>query len=179
MSKADPNSPRLVLNCAVLTISDSRTPETDTSGDYLEQSITEAGHRCIRRGLSAGNKYELRKIISDFIADPEVQVVITNGGTGFTHQKSTGQAIMPLLDITLAGFGELFRHLSYLEIGSSSLQSDAFAGVANDTLIFCVPGSTNACKTAWEGIIKEQLDSTHRPCNFATHYANLADTLSL
>ncbi|TFL13273.1 molybdenum cofactor biosynthesis protein B [Pusillimonas caeni] len=179
MSKADPNAPRVSLNCAVLTISDSRTAENDTSGDYLGESIGAAGHRCVRRALSSGNMYELRKIVSDWIADGEVQVVITNGGTGFTHQKSTGAAITPLLDMTLAGFGELFRHLSYLEIGSSSLQSDAFAGVANDTLIFCVPGSTNACKTAWEGIIKEQLDSTHRPCNFATHYLNAADTLSL
>jgi len=179
MSKADPNAPRVSLNCAVLTISDSRTAENDTSGDYLGESIDAAGHRCVRRALSSGNMYELRKIVSDWIADGEVQVVITNGGTGFTHQKSTGAAITPLLDMTLAGFGELFRHLSYLEIGSSSLQSDAFAGVANNTLIFCVPGSTNACKTAWEGIIKEQLDSTHRPCNFATHYLNASEVLSL
>lgn len=179
MSKADPNAPILALNAAVLTISDSRTAETDTSGDYLSESLAAAGHRCIRRGLSSGNKYELRKILSDWIADPEIQVVITNGGTGFTHQKATGEAVTPLLDTILAGFGELFRHLSYLEIGTSSLQSDALAGVANNTLIFCVPGSTNACKTAWEGIIREQLDSTHRPCNFATHYASIADTLSL
>lgn len=179
MSKADPNAPRVSLNCAVLTISDSRTAETDTSGDYLSASIAAAGHRCVRRGLSSGNMYELRKILSDWIADDEIQVVLTNGGTGFTHQKSTGAAIMPLLDTTLAGFGELFRHLSYLEIGTSTLQSDAFAGVANDTLIFCMPGSTNACKTAWERIIKEQLDSTHRPCNFATHYLSASDTLGL
>src|SRR5690606_24680851 len=117
MSKADPNAPRQALNCAVLTISDSRTAETDTSGDYLAESITAAGHRCVRRGLSSGNKYELRKIFSDWIADPEIQVVITDGGTGFSHQKATGEAFAPLLDTTLAGFGELFRHLSYLEIG--------------------------------------------------------------
>ena len=170
MSKADPNAPRAVLNCAVLTISDSRTPENDTSGNYLAESVSAAGHRCVRRGICSGNLYELRKIISDWIADSEVQVILTNGGTGFSHQKSTGAAITPLLDTTLTGFGELFRHLSFLEIGSSTLQSDAFAGVANDTLIFCMPGSTGACKTAWEGIIKEQLDSSHRPCNFATHY---------
>lgn len=175
MSKADPNAPRVSLNCAVLTISDSRTPETDTSGDYLAESVSAAGHRCIRRGLSSGNMYELRKILSDWVADPDIQVVLTNGGTGFSHQKSTVEAFSPLLDMTLSGFGELFRHLSYLEIGSSTLQSDAFAGVANNTLIFCMPGSTNACKTAWEGIIKEQLDSTHRPCNFATHYLNFAE----
>jgi len=179
MSKADPNAPRISLNCAVLTISDSRTPETDTSGDYLYEAIAAAGHRCVRRGLCAGNMYELRKIVSDWIADDEIQIVITNGGTGFSHQKSTGAALTPLLDMTLAGFGELFRHLSYLEIGTSTLQSDAFAGVANNTLVFCVPGSTGACKTAWEGIIKEQLDSTHRPCNFATHYLNTSEALGL
>src|SRR5690606_6505927 len=179
MSKADSNAPRVLLNCAGLTISDTRTPANDTSGDYLADSVTAAGHRCVRRGISSGNMYELRKILSDWIADPDIQVVLTNGGTGFTHQKSTVAAISPLLDTTLVGFGELFRHLSYLEIGSSTLQSDAFAGVANDTLIFCVPGSTGACKTAWEGIIKEQLDSTHRPCNFATHYSRITDTLSL
>ena len=179
MSKADPNAPRVSLNCAVLTISDSRTAETDTSGDYLAEAVAAAGHRCVRRDLSSGNIYDLRKIVSDWIADSEVQVVLTNGGTGFTHQKSTGAAITPLLDMTLTGFGELFRHLSYLEIGSSSLQSDAFAGVANDTLIFCMPGSTNACRTAWEGIIRDQLDSTHRPCNFATHYLNASEALSL
>lgn len=170
MSKADAHAPRVSLNCAVLTISDTRTAATDSSGDYLAESIAAAGHRCVRRGLSTGNIYELRKILSDWIADEDIQVVITNGGTGYTHQKSTGAAITPLLDTTLAGFGELFRHLSYLEIGSSSLQSDAFAGAANNTLIFCVPGSTGACRTAWEGIIKDQLDSTHPPCNFATHF---------
>src|SRR5690606_41807467 len=90
-----------------------------------------------------------------------------------------GAAIAALLYMTLPGFGELFRHLSYLEIGSSSLQSDAFAGVANDTLIFCMPGSTNACRTAWEGIIRDQLDSTHRPCNLATHYLNASEALGL
>lgn len=179
MSKADPNAPRVALNCAVLTISDSRTPETDTSGDYLAESITEAGHRCVRRGLTAGNMYELRKILSDWIAAEDIQVVLTNGGTGFSHQKSTGAAVTPLLDMTLAGFGELFRHLSYLEIGTSTLQSDAFAGVANNTLIFCLPGSTNACKTAWEGILREQLDSAHRPCNFATYFRSLSATPSL
>lgn len=175
MSKADPNAPRLALNCAVLTISDSRTAQTDSSGDYLAESLTAAGHRCLRRGLTSGNLYEIRKIISDWVADPDIQVVLTNGGTGFSHQKSTSAAITPLLDMTLAGFGELFRHLSYLEIGSSTLQSDAFAGVANNTLIFCMPGSTNACKTAWEGILEQQLDSAHRPCNFATYFRSLAD----
>jgi molybdenum cofactor biosynthesis protein B len=170
VSKASADKPRVILNCAVLTISDSRTADDDTSGDYLAASLQADGHRCARRALSQGNLYQIRQIVSDWIADESIQIIITNGGTGFTHQKSTAAAIAPLLDMSIAGFGELFRHLSYLEIGTSSLQSDAFAGSANNTLIFCVPGSTNACKTAWEGIIRQQLDSTHRPCNFGTHY---------
>ncbi len=170
MSKAAPHQPKAILNFAVLTISDSRTASNDTSGDYLSESIAAAGHRCLKRDLTGGNLYQVRKIVSDWIADDAIQIILTNGGTGFSHNKATAAAISPLLDMTIAGFGELFRHLSFLEIGSSTLQSDAFAGAANNTLIFCMPGSTNACKTAWERIIKEQLDSTHRPCNFATHF---------
>jgi len=171
MSKASSSKPKASLKCAVLTISDTRTAADDTSGDYLCESLAAQGHECLARELTPGNLYQIRKIVSDWIADDRIQVILVNGGTGFTHQKATGAAITPLLDMVIAGFGELFRHLSYLEIGTSTLQSDAFAGSANDTLVFCVPGSTGACKTAWEGIIKEQLDSTHRPCNFGTHYA--------
>ncbi len=170
MSKADTSRQPVVLTCAVLTISDTRGPDNDTSGDYLVASLAQAGHRVKTRAISSGSRYDIRKIVSDWIADPEIQVILANGGTGFSHDKSTAVAITPLLDTTLTGFGELFRHLSYLEIGSSTLQSDAFAGLANDTLIFCMPGSTNACKTAWEKILREQLDSAHRPCNFATHF---------
>ncbi len=170
MSKADPSKPPVSLKCAVLTISGTRDAGNDTSGDYLSQSLTEAGHACVRRDLCNGNLYQIRKIISDWIADDGIQVILTNGGTGFSHSKSTAAAVMPLLDQVITGFGELFRHLSFLDIGSSTLQSDAFAGAANNTLLFCMPGSTGACKTAWEGIIREQLDSTHRPCNFGTHY---------
>lgn len=170
MSKADTSQPAVSLNCAILTISDTRDSSNDSSGDYLAEGVKAAGHRCEKRAISRGNLYQVRKVISDWIADESIQVILTNGGTGFTHQKSTAAAIVPLLDLTIAGFGELFRHLSYLAIGTSTLQSDAFAGSANDTLVFCVPGSPDACRTAWEGIIKEQLDSTHRPCNFGTHY---------
>lgn len=171
MSKADTRKPQTALTFAVLTISDTRTAANDTSGDYLAESIAAAGHRCAQRSISPGNIYHIRKVLSDWIADDAIQVILTNGGTGFSHRKSTGAAITPLLDTVISGFGELFRHLSWLEIGSSTLQSDAFAGAANNTLVFCMPGSTGACKTAWEKIIREQLDSTHRPCNFATHYA--------
>lgn len=170
MSKANTSRPPVSLACAILTISDTRTPENDTSGDYLAASLAAAGHRCEQRAISQGNLYQVRKQISDWIADDAIQVILTNGGTGFTHQKATAAAITPLLDIVVPGFGELFRHLSYIDIGTSSLQSDAFAGSANNTLVFCVPGSTNACKTAWDGIIREQLDSTHRPCNFGSHF---------
>src|SRR5690606_2945594 len=170
MSKAAPGRPPVSLNCAVLTISDTRDSSNDTSGDYLVDSLRAAGHHCNTRAITPGNVYQLRKIISAWIADDRLQVIITNGGTGFTHGKSTVGAISPLLDQIITGFGELCRHLSYQDIGSSTLQSDAFAGAANNTLVFCVPGSTGACKTAWEGIIKEQLDSTHRPCNFGSHY---------
>lgn len=170
MSKADANQPAVSLSCAILTISDTRSASNDTSGDYLAKSLLDAGHRCEKRALSAGNLYQIRKIISDWIADDAIQVILTNGGTGFSHQKSTAAAITPLLDQVITGFGELFRHLSYLDIGTSTLQSDALAGSANNTLVFCMPGSTNACKTAWEGIIKEQLDSRHGPCNFGTQY---------
>lgn len=176
MTKATSNTPKISLGCAVLTISDSRTALNDTSGDYLAQAVTHAGHQCVRRDISSGGIYHIRKVISNWIADPDVHIILTNGGTGFSHQKSTGAAITPLLDMTISGFGELFRHLSFLEIGSSTLQSDAFAGAANNTLIFCMPGSTSACRTAWERIITEQLDSTHRPCNFATHYLKILET---
>ncbi|NYT62421.1 molybdenum cofactor biosynthesis protein B [Alcaligenaceae bacterium] len=170
MSKADASQPVVLLNCAVLTISDTRNTSNDTSGDYLVESVLAAGHRCATRSISAGNLYQIRKIISDWIADDAIQVILTNGGTGFSHQKSTTAAITPLLDQIIVGFGELFRHLSYQEIGTSALQSDALAGSANHTLVFCMPGSTSACKTAWDGIIKEQLDSRHGPCNFGTQY---------
>lgn len=170
MNQTTTGNPEISLRCAILTISDSRTAAEDTSGEYLHRSVVAAGHQCVSRTLCQGNLYQIRKIISHWIADEDIHVILTNGGTGYTHQKSTAIAITPLLDTTITGFGELFRYLSYTEIGTSALQSDAFAGLANNTLLFCMPGSTNACKTAWERIIKEQLDSAHRPCNFATHY---------
>ncbi|QAA92530.1 molybdenum cofactor biosynthesis protein B [Pollutimonas thiosulfatoxidans] len=170
MSKARTDAPAIALRCAVLTISDTRTADSDSSGDYLAASLAAAGHQCTARAIVPGNLYGIRRIISDWIADDAVQVILTNGGTGYSHQKSTVAAITPLLDQLITGFGELFRQLSYRDIGSSALQSEAFAGVANETLVFCMPGSTSACKTAWEGILREQLDSTHRPCNFASDY---------
>jgi len=170
MNKTSTTQTPISLNCAVITISDTRRPDNDTSGDYLADSLQAAGHRCVQRTICAGDMYQIRKVFSDWIVDPEVQVILANGGTGFSHQKSTVAAVTPLMDQTITGFGELFRYLSFQDIGSSMLQSDAFAGVANNTLVFCMPGSTNACKTAWEGIIRDQLDSTHRPCNFGAGF---------
>ncbi|HHU94875.1 MAG TPA: molybdenum cofactor biosynthesis protein B [Alcaligenaceae bacterium] len=157
------------LQCAVLTISNSRTAANDTSGDYLVDQLQRAGHICVERGVSKANVYELRKIVSQWIADPAIQVIITNGGTGFNPDKNTIAALEPLFDTTIVGFGEVFRQLSFQEIGSAAIQSEAIAGLANKTVIFCVPGSTNACRLAWARLIRDQLNSQHKPCNFADH----------
>ncbi len=155
------------LNIAVLTISDTRTLETDTSGQFFCDSVVESGHQLVERHIEVDDIYRLRAVVSQWIADESVQVILMTGGTGFTTRDSTPEAIIPLLDTQVPGFGELFRQLSYDEIGTSTVQSRALAGIANDTLVFCVPGSTGACRTAWNGILKEQLDINNRPCNFA------------
>lgn len=159
------------LNCAVLTISNSRTAANDTSGDYLVDQLQRAGHKCIERSITKSNVYELRKIVSHWIANPSIHVIITNGGTGFSPDKNTVAALEPLFDQTVPGFGELFRQLSFEDIGSAAIQSDAIAGLANHTVIFCIPGSTDACRLAWARIIRDQLNSKHKPCNFADHCA--------
>ena len=153
------------LNVAVLTVSDTRTPDTDTSGAFLEEALLGAGHQIADRQIVIDDVYQLRAIVSRWIADPEVEVVLTTGGTGFSGRDSTPEALLPLFDKTIDGFGEVFRAISLTEIGSSTVQSRALAGMANGTVIFCMPGSTGACRTAWEGVLKDQLDSEHRPCN--------------
>lgn len=155
------------LNVAVLTVSDTRTPDTDTSGAFLEEALLAAGHQIADRQIVIDDVYQLRAIVSRWIADPGVEVVLTTGGTGFSGRDSTPEALLPLFDKTIDGFGEVFRAISLTEIGSSTVQSRALAGMANGTVIFCMPGSTGACKTAWNGIIRDQLDSEHRPCNFS------------
>ncbi|HAJ29559.1 MAG TPA: molybdenum cofactor biosynthesis protein B [Gammaproteobacteria bacterium] len=155
------------LKIALVTVSDTRTAENDTSGDYLADALSGVGHELVDRVIVIDDCYLLRARVSRYIADPMVQVVLMTGGTGFTGRDSTPEAIGPLLDTRIDGFGELFRQLSFAEIGTSTVQSRALGGLANNTLIFCVPGSTGACKTAWDGILLSQLDSTHRPCNFA------------
>ncbi|MEC8867511.1 MAG: molybdenum cofactor biosynthesis protein B [Pseudomonadota bacterium] len=155
------------LAIAVLTISDSRTPANDTSGDLLVERLTGNGHLLASRDLVPDNVYQIRATVSNWIADDTTDVVLATGGTGFTGRDSTPEALLPLFDKTIEGFGELFRQISYGEIGSSTIQSRALAGLANATLIFAVPGSTNACATAWDRILQNQLDSTFKPCNFA------------
>ncbi|MCO4830251.1 MAG: molybdenum cofactor biosynthesis protein B [Gammaproteobacteria bacterium] len=155
------------LKIALVTVSDTRTAENDTSGDYLADALSGVGHELVDRVIVIDDCYLLRARVSSYIADPMVQVVLMTGGTGFTGRDSTPEAIGPLLDTRIDGFGELFRQLSFAEIGTSTVQSRALGGLANNTLIFCVPGSTGACRTAWDGILLSQLDSTHRPCNFA------------
>jgi molybdenum cofactor biosynthesis protein B len=154
------------LSIAVLTVSDTRTGENDTSGDYLVQALEAAGHQTGGRAIVRDDIYQIRAILSAWIADANIHTVLITGGTGFSGRDSTPEAVRPLFDKDIEGFGEVFRALSYAEIGSSTVQSRALAGFANDTVIFCMPGSTGACKTAWNGLIREQLDSSHRPCNF-------------
>lgn len=154
------------LNIAVLTLSDTRTAENDTSGDALAEMLTAAGHHLVDRDLCEDNVYRMRAKVANWIAAPDIHVIITTGGTGMTRRDSTPEALAPLFDKTIDGFGELFRQLSYAEIGSSTLQSRCLAGLSNKTLIFCLPGSTGACRTGWNSILKEQLDSRHKPCNF-------------
>ena len=167
MGHATGNETFLPLNIAILTISDSRTDETDKSGNYLREAVTAAGHKFIDKKIVPDDIYQMRAAYSNWIADPEVQVVISTGGTGVTGRDSTPEAIMPLLDKQVEGFGELYRKYSYDEIGTSTIQSRTVAGLANGTFIFCVPGSSGACRTAWEKILEPQLDIRTRPCNFA------------
>ncbi|WP_076414034.1 molybdenum cofactor biosynthesis protein B [Shewanella sp. UCD-KL12] len=157
------------LNIAVLTLSDSRDLSRDTSGQFLEDNLIEAGHNLIDRKLIKDDKYQIRSVLSQWIANDEVQVIITTGGTGFTARDNTPDAVKPLFDREIEGFGELFRHITFTELGTSTVQSRALGGFANQTAIFCLPGSTGACRTGWTKILKEQLDATHRPCNFVMH----------
>ncbi|MTD40616.1 molybdenum cofactor biosynthesis protein B [Erwinia sp. CPCC 100877] len=151
---------------AVLTISSRRGEDEDTSGHYLRDAALEAGHQVVAKAIVNENRYAIRAQVSAWIADDNIQVVLINGGTGFTDGDQAPEALLPLFDREVTGFGELFRMLSFEEIGTATLQSRAFAGIANRTLIFAMPGSTRACRTAWEKIIAAQLDARNRPCNF-------------
>lgn len=164
-----PASEFQAVQIAVMTVSDRRDASNDTSGDYLREAATEAGHEVVDHAIVPDNLYRIRATVSRWIASDDVQVVIINGGTGFNLKNSTPEALLPLFDREVEGFGEVFRMLSFEEIGTSTLQSRAVAGVANRTLIFAMPGSTKACRTAWDNIIAPQLDARTRPCNFISH----------
>lgn len=157
------------LNIAILTVSDTRNESSDTSGQYLVSQVEESGHQLADKKIVVDDIYKIRAQLSHWIADEDTQIIIITGGTGFTSRDSTPEAVTPLLDKIVDGFGELFRQVSLEQIGTSTIQSRALAGLANNTLIFCLPGSTNACRTAWESIISSQIDSTQGPCNFVPH----------
>jgi len=157
----------IALSLCVLTVSDTRTTANDTSGNYLCEALADAGHHLHERTIVRDDKYAMRAIVSAWIVDARVNGILITGGTGFTGRDSTPEAIHPLLDKEMPGFGEMFRVLSFDEIGTSTLQSRAFAGLANDKFVFCLPGSTSACRTGWEKLIRNQLDARTKPCNLA------------
>jgi molybdenum cofactor biosynthesis protein B len=171
----DESRPFLSLKFAVLTVSDSRTIDTDTSGQTLCDRIVQAGHQLVQRDIIADDLPVLIERLRELIASQEVQVILTTGGTGVTGRDVTPEAVMAVAEKEIPGFGELFRMLSYKNIGTSTVQSRAMGAVAGGTYIFALPGSTGACRDAWDGILKDQLDSRHRPCNFAELISRLQE----
>lgn len=153
------------LSLAILTVSDTRTEDTDTSGRWLAEQAAAAGHAIASKRIVTDDIYRIRAVVAEWIADPGIQAILTTGGTGVTGRDGTPEAIAVLFDKVLDGFGEVFRALSYQEIGTSTLQSRALAGVANGTYVFCLPGSTGACRLGWDSLIQAQLDYRTRPCN--------------
>jgi len=164
------------LRIAVLTVSDSRDEATDKSGALLVRMLGESGHQLAEKAIVADDKYRIREVVSRWIADESLPVVLTTGGTGVTGRDGTPEAVTPLLDKVVDGFGETFRSLSYQTIGTSTLQSRAIAGVANGTYLFCLPGSAGACKDAWTQLISSQLDYRTRPCNLVELMPRLRET---
>lgn len=161
------------LNIAVLTVSDTRNEATDSSGGLLVERLQEHGHQLSDKKIVIDDIYQIRAALSQWIADQTTHAVVITGGTGFTSRDSTPEAVAPLLDKTVEGFGELFRQISLQQIGTSTIQSRAIAGLANETVVFCLPGSTNACRTGWDEIISSQLDSRQGPCNFVPQLKNI------
>ena len=157
------------LHIAVLTVSDTRDLASDSSGQLLVNALSAAGHQLADRALVKDDIYQIRAVLSQWIASEHIQAVLITGGTGFTGRDTTPEAVKPLLDKEVEGFGELFRQVSYTEIGTSTIQSRALAGLANRTILFCLPGSNNACLTGWTQIIAPQLDARTRPCSFVMH----------
>lgn len=163
------------LALAVLTISDTRTEADDSSGNLLVERAVAAGHRLAGRRIVRDDIYQIRAVVSEWVAQPDVQVILTTGGTGVTGRDGTPEAVAVLFDKVLDGFGEMFRALSYQDIGTSTLQSRAVAGVANGTYIFCLPGSPGACRLGWDSLIRDQLDHRTRPCNLVDLMPRLLD----
>ncbi|PWQ94121.1 molybdenum cofactor biosynthesis protein B [Leucothrix arctica] len=164
------------LNLAILTVSDSRTEADDKSGQTLVSMLEKDGHILSDKQIVKDDRYDLRAIVSQWIADPSVDAIVTTGGTGLTGRDGTPEALTPLFDKTIDGFGEMFRVLSYDLIGTSTLQSRAVAGVANGTFIFCLPGSTGACNDGWSKLISAQLDNRTCPCNLVEIMPRLTET---
>ena len=163
------------LNIAVLVVSDTRTEQDDVSGKVLVERLLEAGHRLAEKSIVPDDMYQIRAVVSGWIADSDINVVLTTGGTGVTGRDGTPEAVEPLLDKVLDGFGEVFRMISYQTIKTSTIQSRAVAGVANATYIFCLPGSSGACRTAGDDLIKAQLDHRTRPCNLVQLMPRLSE----
>jgi len=177
MARIDENRPFIPVNIAVLTVSDTRTSANDTSGDALAERILKAGHHVVARKIEKDDASAIVQQLCTWIADPEIDVVITNGGTGVTGRDVTPEAFERVLEKKIEGFGELFRMLSYQKIGTSTMQSRALAGVASGTYLFALPGSTGAVKDAWDDILLSQLDNRHRPCNLVELMPRLQEHL--
>ena len=175
-AKGDKERPFVPLRIAVLTISDTRDESSDTSGQALIERLQTVGHVLAERAIMRDDIYQVRAIVSRWVADDKVNAILTTGGTGLTGRDRTPEAIRPLLDKEIEGFGETFRAISYEEIRTSTLQSRAFAGIVRDTFIFCLPGSTGACRTAWDRLIRDQLDYRNRPCNLVEMLPRLLET---
>ena len=178
MARIDESRPFVPVNVAVLTVSDTRTAATDTSGDALAERIAKAGHRVTARAIERDDADAIAARLRAWIADSEIDVVITTGGTGVTGRDVTPEAFDLVLEKRIEGFGELFRMLSFQKIGTSTMQSRALGGVANGTYLFALPGSTGAVKDAWDDILVWQLDARHRPCNLVELMPRLREHLS-
>jgi len=176
MSRIDETRPFIPVRIAVLTVSDTRTKKTDKSGPLLISMIAEAGHKLTEHAIVEDEPKAIKKQVKRWIKDPDVDVVITTGGTGFTGRDVTPEAVTPLFDKEIDGFSALFHMLSYQTVGTSTIQSRACGGLAKDTYIFCLPGSPGACKDAWNGILKAQFDNRHRPCSFVEIMPRLNET---